>query len=197
MQLSVKSNIKDVQREWKRLATNYKKAVVSGINKAAYKIAVEDMPGIMERGVDRPVSFTRRRPAYYRRARINDLRAYVGIKDVQAGYLQSMIFGGRVRPGKMVPVKIKKGKFGNIPSLRGGRKIQALLARKDTFRHTIGGVDGIWQRKRSGLELLIAYGKGTTYRKQFDWFGAVRRRADIQLPKAITVSIDKVILGSR
>ena len=193
MRIQTKSNISDVARDWKRLRRSYRKTITSGLNKAAFRVAFEDMPEIMERGIDRPVAFTKKKPAFYKRASENNLRSFVQIKDIQTEYLRYSVFGERGRPNKAVPVKINVNRFGNIPSLRGGKKIRALTARPDVFRATIKGVKGIWQKAGTGIQPLIVFGKGYRYRETFPWFRLTRKAANKQLPKAMNEAINKTL----
>ena len=110
----------------------------------------------MTRRLDRPTPFTLRGMAK-RKANKRRLEARLFFKDRQAGYLEKQETGGVRRPkGKalLVPAGQRLNKYGNLP--KGA--VKRLLARKDVFSGKVGGVGGIWQRKRGGrLKLLIAY----------------------------------------
>ena len=70
---------------------------------------------------------------------------------------------------------VKLNRYGNLAGGQG--RIKRLLAKKNTFQGTIGGVAGVWQRpkrgkrsrgdsgtiEQSGLKLLVAYESSTQY----------------------------------
>ena len=194
MRILTKSNVADVIRDYRDLGNDYRKAIASGLNKTAFRVAFKDMPGIMEKGIDRPVQFTKRKPAFYTKAQPYRLKATVELQRIQTDYLQNIVFGGKGRKGKAVPVSIRVNKFGNIASLKDGKKVQQLLTRPNVFAKTIRGVAGIWQKRKSGLQLLIYFSRGTyRYRKQFDWHRGVINASAKRLPNAMDEAINKVI----
>lgn len=194
MQIQSKSNASAVLKDWKRLRKDYRKAVASGLNKAAYRVANEDMPRVMEKGIDRPVPFTKRKPAFYRKANVNNLKAYVQVKDIQAKYLGNIVFGGKTKKGTAVPVKIRLNKYGNIASLKDGKKVRALLAKPGHFIQRMGGTLGLWRRTGKRVELLIYFSQGSyRYRRQFKWHKLTRQAAARQLPGAMNEAINKAI----
>lgn len=193
MRVSTKSNVGAVLKDWKRLGRAYTKTISSGLNKTAYRVKNEDMPKIMERGVDRPTRFTKDNPAFYGKARPKRLRAYIQLQRIQAQYLRPIIEGGRSRKGKPVPIKIRLNKFGNIASLKAGRKVRDLLA-QGAFIETIGGIEGVWQRRGKKLNLLIMFSRGGyRYRKQFDWHAGVRKYVYKRMPAAMNEALNKMI----
>ena len=195
MQITVKSNAAAVAKTWQKLSRDYAKTIVSGLNKTAFRVAKEDMPAIMKEGIDRPVPFTAsKRAGIYRRATVQRKVAYVGLQRIQEEYLQTAVFGGRSRKGKAVPVEIRINKYGNIASLKDGRKIKALLARPDHFAATFNGVSGIFKKIGKRVEMVIYFSQGSyRYRKTFDWHKGVLKYADKRLPVAMNEAINKTI----
>lgn len=193
MKISAKSNIKAVAKDWKRLSKAYKKAVTSAINKTAYRIVKEENQAVMS-GIDRPVRFTESKTAMrYRKASVNNPVADVYVSPIQEKYLQTAVYGGRGKKGKAVPVEIRLNKFGNVPSLKAGRKIQALLAKPNYFYKRFGDTEGIFKRVGKRLQMVIYFSRGHQYKKTFDWHKGVRKAADKRMPGAFNEAINKVI----
>ena len=195
MRITATSNAAAVAKEWRKLGKEYEKTIVSGLNKTAFRVAREDMPDIMREGIDRPAKFTTNKGAgRYRRARVGTPVAEVYLGPIQTEYLQLPVFGGRARKGKAVPVNIRLNQYGNIASLRDGKKVKALLAKPDHFAKTFGDVSGIWKKVGKRLEMVIYFSQGNyKQRKTFDWHKGVKKRVDKQLPKAMDEAINKTI----
>lgn len=195
MQIRTTSNVAEVAREWKRLKRDYEKTLIDGVNKTAFRIRKNEMPRIMEEGIDRPVSFTKNvKATVVDKATVNNPTASIRVQDIQAEYLQGIVFGARGQRGKAVPVGIRLNKFGNINKLRDQQRVKTELAKPNVFAATFGGVSGIFQRQARGLKMLIYFSKGDyKYRKQFDWHKSVRKRVDVVLPKAMNEVINKTI----
>lgn len=137
---------------------------------------------------DRPTSYTRR-AVYLQPAKKSRLVARVGIMARQAEYLGLQETGGTRRPRRralLIPVQIRKNKFGNMS--RGA--VARLLARPDVFSGTVGGVAGIWQRRRGALKLLVAYAASAQYAPRFGFEGVaadtVRARFGAQFDRALS-----------
>ena len=70
----------------------------------------------------------------------------------QAEYLRFQIEGGTRTPkGRAIAVPTSNVKLNRYGNLAGGQgRIKRLLAKKNVFQGTIGGVAGIWQRPKRG-----------------------------------------------
>ena len=86
-----------------------------------------------------------------------------------------------------------------------------MLAKKNVFQGTIGGVAGIWQRPKrgkrsrggsgtigqSGLELLVAYENSTLYRPRFDFYGIGERSVRTNIGKEMDKAIARVLQSAK
>jgi len=193
VKFSSTNNAQQVRKDWKRLQTAYRKTIASALNSTAYTIARERMPDIMAADVDRPTRFTQN-SGRYKKATPNRLSALVALKDIQAEYLQRNVYGGRTEKGKAVPVKIRLNQYGNIASLRDGRKIKTLLGKPGHFAATLGGTSGIWKRQGKRLDLLIMFSEGSyRYRRRSRWHALVSKEASKILPIKLRSAIDKTV----
>ena len=98
---------------------------------------------------------------------------------------------------------VKLNRYGNLAGGKG--RIKRLLAKKNTFQGTIGGVAGVWQRPKrgkrsrggsgtigqSGLKLLVAYESSAQYQPRFDFYGIAERSVRANIGK----EMDKLSLG--
>jgi len=96
--------------------------------------------------IDRPTPFTRQ-GFLFKKATKQNLTAHIYAKDIQAGYLDLLIYGGVRRRKKGSPVIVPKdaigiNNYGNIP--RG--RIKKLIRQGSVFVANIKGVYGVWQR---------------------------------------------------
>lgn len=148
----------------------------------------------MRRRLDNPTPFTVNGIAVIRSNK-RSLVAKVLIKDVQAEYMKFSVRGGR--SGKRVsrPANIRLNKFGNIPGMRAGKKIRALLNRPDTFAGSLRGIDGVWQRVRGSrsLKLLIRFVDSQTYGKKYPFHEIVMTEARKQFEPEFRKSLNRAI----
>ncbi|MEQ3631583.1 MAG: hypothetical protein ABNG97_09775 [Sulfitobacter sp.] len=120
--------------------------------------------------LDKPTPFTLRGVYSYGASKSRPV-AEVGIKKIQAQYLQRVVAGGTRRPegrALLVPVGIRLNKYGNIPR----RAVARLMARPDTFSGRVKGVAGIWQRPkhwRGSPKLLVRYEDKAEYSRKFEF----------------------------
>lgn len=155
----------------------------------------------IEKKLDRPTRFTLNAVGV-RRASKRNLKATVFIKDIQAEYLQYAIEGGTRKPkdkALVVPRDIRLNKYGNIPGLRGGKKIAALLNKPNTFMGTIKGQSGIWQRtnKNKRLKLLLAFEDKIEYRKRLDFHKIVVSVAKNRLQRNLKRALEYAVRTAR
>lgn len=122
----------------------------------------------LDRALDNPTAFTKRAIGI-KAATKRKLVARVFIKPAQATYLGYQIDGGtRLPRGRaiVVPVQQRVNKHGNLPR----NTVKRLLARPDTFSGKVGGVAGIWRRRKTkGPKLLLAYEPKATYRRRYNF----------------------------
>ena len=148
-------------------------AAALALNDTAAEVKDEEERGL-EGVFDSPTPFTKR-GVYVQRASKSRLQAEVGMKSIQAGYLELQVTGGMRRPAGgalVIPVGQRVNKYGNLP-----RGTVAKLARKPG--HFVAGKSrrgtkhlpaGIYKRGRGrskGLKLLVAFEKGARYQPRF------------------------------
>lgn len=144
--------------------------------------------------LDRPTRFTINSVAVVSSKKTN-LVAKVLIKDIQAKYLGVNINGGAVSKRIAKPVNIPLNKFGNIRSLKGGKKIKELMAKGDAFIGDVNGVNGLWLRanKGTGLKLLVRFEKSQQYDKKYPFKDIVikeaRKNIEREFSKAMTHAV--------
>jgi hypothetical protein len=147
--------------------------------------------------LDRPTRFSLKAFGVSRATKKN-LEAVIFIKDIQAEYLKYAVEGGERQPaGKAhaLPAKIRLNKHGNIAGRRGGKKFEKLLAKPNTFKATIKGVHGVWQRNKKGtkVKLLIAFRPTASYEKKFPFYriveGVVKSRLQRNFQRAYSSAL--------
>lgn len=135
--------------------------------------------------LDTPTPFTKR-GVYVSRASKRRLMAEVGLKPVQAEYLEKQITGGTRRPkGKAIvmPAKIRLNKYGNIPrgavarALSSGRAFATSRSQKTSLP------PGVYQRMaRGALKKLAGFEDRAEYQARLP----LRRTAEAQVVARFT-----------
>lgn len=143
-------------------------AVSRALNDTAKDVQAE-LVRLLPRYLDRPTPFTEKAFAV-RFSNKSHLVATIFIKPIQERYLRRQIEGGH-GVTKIKPIDVKLNKYGNVPGLRGGRKVAQLLAKSNTFRAVINGTDGIWQRQKKGpLKLLLVMNAQIKHSPRFPFY---------------------------
>ena len=176
--IRVTADLREVHRMFDRLQAGMRKVASSTLNRTAFQLAREEWPKIAERELDDPTPFTKK-GVQYRKATPQNLTAVVHLSRIQEGYLLPQITGGTARRKKALPATINLNRYGNIPGLRGGSKLKALLAKKDHFRARINGTDAIWRRRGRKLVAVVVFPEPqrVRYQARLDFQGEMRRRA--------------------
>ena len=142
------------------------------------------------------------------------LRSRVYLMPTQAEYLRYQIEGGTRTPKgtaiAAVPTSnVKLNRYGNLAGGQGS--IKRLLAKKNVFQGTIGGVAGVWQRPKrgkrsrgdsgtigqSGLKLLVAYESSTQYQPRFDFYGIGARSVRTNISKEMDKAVTKALASAK
>jgi len=179
MQISVKS---DVEKALKGMSRLHKKQMpfnaALGLSMTAKKVAKVEQR-MMVRELDRPTLFTIK-GVRWQGASKNDfktgrLRSRVYLMPTQAEYLRFQIEGSTRTPkGTAIAVPTSNVKLNRYGNLAGGQgRIKRLLARKNVFQGTIGGVAGIWQRPKRGKR--SRGGSGTIGQSGLEATGCLRK----------------------
>lgn len=135
----------------------------------------------MRRDLDRPTPWTQK-GVLFKTSTKRKLAGAVYIAPNRWEYLKFQIEGGTERPkGRFIPIGLgRRNKYGNIPGWR--TKISRLLAKPDHFQAEINGTFGIWQRRRRGLKLVVAFRKRTTYQARWRFFERAEKHVAKRFP---------------
>ena len=104
---------------------------------------------------------------------------------------------------------VKLNRYGNLAGGQG--RIKRLLANKNVFQGTIGGVAGVWQRPKrgkhsrgdsgmigqSGLRLLVAYESSIQYQPRFDFDGIGERSVRTNISKEMDKAVTKALASAK
>lgn len=174
----VKSGLKDIKKQMVFAAK-------TGLNEIA-KDVKKGVERQLKSDIDRPTPFTQK-GFKINWANKTNLTASVEIKPIQASYLRYQIKGGTRGGSRKNPVFApgkgqKTNKHGNLPR----NKSKNALKRSDTFKATIKGVEGVWQRgnfgktgkfstskkkRNSNVKLLVGFFNKADYKERYDFYG--------------------------
>ena len=186
MQISVKSDVKELERKLRKSKRQIPFAIKRGLDATAFDLQ-RNLKDTLPKYVHNPVAYTKA-GIQVEKAKKDNLPAKVGFASrtfgraigsiTQAKYMKRLIEGGiRMPKNKMIPVPFPKNqkpnKAGNIP--RG--RINKMLGDKDKFfsgeprgAKKEGGA-GIWKRtgkgKKAKIKMMIAYEEQTEYQKSY------------------------------
>ena len=118
-----------------------------------------DMPKYIHNPTPRTI-----KGVYYTRAKkkVKNPFSEVKFSNLAWKYMRYAVLGG-TRTGSTLtaPVQANKNQYGNVTP---ANRAKNLLGRDDSFRATINGTDGVWQRKGSKLNLMHIYKSALNYR---------------------------------
>lgn len=170
--IDISSNIEEVERVLSDKGRNQLPFALSQSLNDTTDAVRDRWASLIASELDRPTPFTKR-GLFNRRSSKVRLVATVGVKDIQAGYLEFQARGGRRRPdGRaiLVPVNARLNRYGNMS--RGA--VKRLLAQPTVFSGRVKNVPGIYRRIRGGVKLLVAYEDTVDYSARLP----LQRRAD-------------------
>ena len=181
------------------------------------------MPARLEADLDRPTPFTKR-GFVTERATVDNLRAAVVIRPLQAAYLRYQIEGGPRAPSRLalrLPSEVQLNQYGNLPA----GLIKQLVARaKAGRRATKGkarrfgvsqGVDlfygdpgdgrpvGVYKRLVLGpnrhqlVPVVVMPRQSAQYRRRFDFYGHARRVAIERWPANVRTALAQALATAR
>jgi hypothetical protein len=148
--ISVKDNVREVLSFTDRLSSQYEFAAAKALTDTVRQVAAA-MPTEAEKALDRPTQYTRN-AFYFERAQKTKLVAWVGIKPVQATYLQWQIYGGDrfpTRKALKLPGEITLDGSGNIR--RADLKRLIAQAKSERKRVRKGGGKTSYSGKSKGV----------------------------------------------
>ena len=217
MQISVKSDVDKALKSMRGLQRKQMPfAAALGLTMTSKKVAKVEQR-MMVRQFDRPTPFTIK-GVRWQGASKNDfktgrLHSRVYLMPTQAEYLRFQIEGGTRTPkGTAIAVPTSNVKLNRYGNLAGGQgRIKRLLAKKNVFQGTIGGVAGVWQRPKrgkrsrggsgtigqSGLKLLVAYESSTQYQPRFDFYGIAQRSVRTTIGKEMDKAIARALRSAK
>lgn len=151
-------------------------AAAQAINSTLFNIMKAEKAQLQKK-LDRPTPFTL--SAFkINKAKKTKLIGDIHIQPERYKYLKYQIEGG-TRSGTNIgvpTVNAKLNKYGNIPARRKG-----LIKNKKQFISNIGGVNGVWERTKSGKsKLIVAFHSSVDYKPRFPFYkiadGVTRKR---------------------
>lgn len=195
MQINVKSNIKEIT---KFTTTVQKKqipfATSVAINNTLFDLKKE-MAKQMDKKLDRPTPFTRR-GFFINKAKKNLLVGVLLMKDIVANYMQYQIEGGTRTTGKQIPVPYKPNarlnKFGNIIGKRTG-----LLKKNTQFIGNVSGTEGVYERTKQGLKLIIGFERSVNYRPKFPFYVIAEKFSNAVFDKKFVKAFSRALRSAR
>ena len=195
MQVSVKSNIKEITK----FTTNVQKkqipfATSVAINNTLFDLKKE-MAKQMDKKLDRPTPCTKR-GFFINKAKKNLLIGVLLMKDIVANYMQYQIEGGTRATGKQIPVPYKPNarlnKFGNIIGKRTG-----LIKKSTQFIGNINGTEGVYERTKQGLKLIIGFERSVNYRPRFPFYVIAAKFSNAVFDKKFANAFDRALRSAR
>ena len=195
MQVSVKSNIKEITK----FTTNVQKkqipfATSVAINNTLFDLKKE-MAKQMDKKLDRPTAFTKR-GFFINKAKKNLLIGVLLMKDIVANYMQYQIEGGTRTTGKQIPVPYKPNarlnKFGNIIGKRTG-----LIKKNTQFIGNVSGTEGVYERTKQGLKIIIGFERSVTYRPRFPFYVIATKFSNAVFDRKFAKAFDRALRSAR
>lgn len=167
------ASLKDLEHHLLSLKKQIPYATALALTRTARRIQ-EAQKVNLESKLENPTPFTVNSVASVG-ARKTSLRAKVYIRPTAAQYLAPSEYGGtRYLSGRALlnPKNIRLNQYGNIPR----NKLARLKARPDVFVGSVGGVNGVWQRKKA---------RGGKSRRKRSPDGTRRKRLNNRPPKLL------------
>mgnify|MGYP003110665948 FL=1 len=195
MKVDVKSNINEITK-W---TTNAQKkqipfATSVAINNTLFDLKKE-MAKQMDKKLDRPTPFTKR-GFFINKAKKNLLVGVLLMKDIVANYMQFQIEGGTRTTGKQIPVPYKPNarlnKFGNIIGKRTG-----LIKKSTQFIGNVSGTEGVYERTKDGLKLIIGFERSVTYRPRFPFYVIAEKFSKAVFDKKFAKAFDRALRSAK
>jgi hypothetical protein len=195
MQVNVKSNIKEITK----FTTNVQKkqipfATSVAINNTLFDLKTE-MAKQMDKKLDRPTPFTKR-GFFINKAKKNLLIGVLLMKDIVANYMQYQIEGGTRATGKQIPVPYKPNarlnKFGNIIGKRTG-----LIKKSTQFIGNINGTEGVYERTKQGLKLIIGFERSVNYRPRFPFYVIAAKFSNAVFDRKFAKAFDRALRSAK
>lgn len=178
MKVSIKNNIKEFEKEYRKFQrVDLKDVTRIALNDTAKKVQHFEVLS-MKKSFDRPRPSTLK-ALFIQFAKKNNLTAILTFRDWAQEYIYRNIEGG-IRPVKntAVPtINAKLNQYGNIPGRRTG------VVKGKQFRATIGGVYGVWERgKNNQLKIIHRFETNPQYKPIYPFYRVAQKAAEKFMP---------------
>lgn len=178
MKVSIKNNIKEFEKEYRRFQrVDLKDVTRIALNDTAKKVQHFEVLS-MKKSFDRPTPATLK-SLFIQFAKKNNLTAILTFRDWAQEYIYRNIEGG-IRPVKntAVPtVNAKLNQYGNIPGRRTG------VIKGKQFKAIIGGVYGVWERgKNNQLKIIHRFETNPQYKPIYPFYRIAQTTATKFMP---------------
>lgn len=209
------AGIKELSAQLQSLKKQIPFATAQALTSVARQIAEAEKTAF-QRKLDNPTPFTVNSVGASG-ARRDNLVATVFVRDIAAGYLEPLEFGGvhKLNGNALLnPKDVKLNKYGNL----GRNKLSQLKAKSNVFIGDIDGINGVWQRvkqkkgkkgkkrqKRSANgtrrerqknpmpKLLIRFGDALPVKPTLGYMDRAEKMATALMPDAISKAIDDAL----
>ena len=149
----------------------------------------------MDKKLDRPTPFTKR-DFFINKAKKNLLVGVLLMKDIVANYMHFQIEGGTRQTGKRIPVpyqpNARLNKFGNIIGKKTG-----LIKKSTQFMGTVGGTEGVYERTKDGLKLIIGFERSVNYTPRFPFYTIASKFSNSVFDKNFTKAFSRALKSAK
>jgi hypothetical protein len=177
MKVSVKSNIKEFNKELKKFQKiDIPNVTRIALNETAVRIKELEQAS-MRKSFDRPRPQTLK-SVYVEFAKKNKLQSTITFRDWAQEFIHRNIVGG-VRPviNTAVPtVNAKLNKYGNIPGRKSG------VVKGKQFKDTIKGIYGVWEPTKKGVKIIHRFETNPQYNPIFPFYRVATSAANKLYP---------------
>lgn len=170
------ADIKDLSAKLQSLKKQIPFATAQALTSIARQIAAAEKTAF-QRKLENPTPFTVNSVGSSG-ARRDNLTATVFVRDIAAGYLEPLEFGGVHKlngQALLNPKDVKLNKYGNLSR----NKLSQLKAKSNVFIGDIDGINGVWQRVK------VKKGKKGKKRQKRSANGTHRARVKNPMPKLL------------
>jgi len=213
------ADIKDLSAKLQSLKKQIPFATAQALTSVARQIAAAEKTAF-QRKLENPTPFTVNSVGAVG-ARRDNLTATVFVRDIAAGYLAPLEFGGVHKlngQALLNPKDIKLNKYGNLSR----NKISQLKAKSNVFIGDVDGINGVWQRvkakrgrkgkkrqKRSANgtrrareknpmpKLLIRFGDALPVKPTLGYMDRAEKMAVALMQGAISKAIDEALKSAK
>jgi hypothetical protein len=172
MKVSVKSNIKEFNKELKKFQrVDIPNVTRIALNETAVRIKELEQAS-MRKSFDRPKPQTLK-SVYVQFAKKNKLQATITFRDWAQEFIHRNIVGGvRSIINTAVPtINARLNQYGNIPGRKSG------VVKGKQFKATINGIYGVWERNKNGLKIIHRFETNPEYKAIFPFYTIANKAA--------------------